>query len=162
MNENKDSTHSFQLSEREENPTHTCTQDTPKKYSHWYGRNPWLAFIIGPPLLFFVLAVINCFAFYLFLSFTAEGRTVETSPLIMQTVFWASRTIAFVPALGAALLLCWMVNRSGRRRLWALAACGIVALLGKLFFRILHIAPDRTKNREAYGLFRREPTFLAK
>ena len=112
MNESKDSTHSLQLSEREENPTHMCTRDTSKKYSHWYGRYPWLAFIIGPPLLFFVLAVINCFAFYLFLSFTAEGRTVETSPLIMRTVFWASQTIAFVPAIGAALLLCWMVNLS--------------------------------------------------
>ena len=133
MNESKDSTHSLQLSEREENPTHTCTQDTSKKYSHWYGRYPWLAFIIGPPLLFFVLAAINCFAFYLFLSFTAEGRTVETSPLIMGTVFWASQTIAFVPAIGAALLLCWMVNRSHRRRLWALAACGIIAVLASCF-----------------------------
>ncbi len=152
MNESKDSTHSLQFSEREENPTHTCTQDTSNKYSHWYGRYPWLAFIvgspkyshwygrypwlafiIGSPLLFLALAVINCFAFYLFLSFTAEGRTVETSPLIMGTVFWASQTIAFVPAIGAALLLCWMVNRSGRRRLWALAACGIVALLASCF-----------------------------
>ena len=133
MNESKDSTHSLQFSEREENPTHTCTQDTSNKYSHWYGRYPWLAFIAGSPLLFFVLAVINCFAFYLFLSFTAEGRTVETSPLIMRTVFWASQTIAFVPAIGAALLLCWMVNRSGRRRLWALAACGIVAVLASCF-----------------------------
>ena len=152
MNESKDFTHSLQLSEREENPTHTCTQDKSNKYSywysrypwltfiigspkysHWYGRYPWLAFVVGSPLLFLALAVINCFAFYLFLSFTAEGRTVETSPLIMQTVFWASRTIAFVPALGAALLLCWMVNRSGRRRLWALAACGIVAVLASCF-----------------------------
>ena len=133
INESKDSTHSRQMSEREENPTHTYTQDTSKKYSHWYGRYPWLAFIVGSPLLFLALAVINCFAFYLFLSFAAEGRTVETSPLIMQTVFWASQTIAFVPALGAALLLCWMVNRSGRRRLWALAACGIVALLASCF-----------------------------
>ena len=133
MNESKDSTHSLQFSEREENPTHTCTQDKSNKYSYWYSRYPWLAFIVGSPLLFLALAVINCFAFYLFLSFTAEGRTVETSPLIMQTVFWASRTIAFVPALGAALLLCWMVNRSGRRRLWALAACGIVALLASCF-----------------------------
>ena len=117
INESKDSTHSLQMSEREENPTHTCTQDTSKKYSHWYGRYPWLAFIIGSPLLFLALAVINCFAFYLFLSFVAEGRTVETSPVIMQTVLWASQTIAFVPAFGAALLLCCMVNRSGRRRL---------------------------------------------
>ena len=76
---------------------------------------------------------LNCFVFYLLLSFVAEGRTVETSPLIMRTVFWASQTIAFVPAIGAALLLCWMVNRSGRRRLWALAACGIVALLASCF-----------------------------
>jgi len=152
MNESKDATQSLQFPAQEEKPTHTCTQDTSKKYSHWYGRYawltfivgspkyshwygryPWLAFIIGSPLLFLALAVINCFAFYLFLSFAAEGRTVETSPLIMQTVFWASRTIAFVPALGAALLLCWMVNRSGRRRLWALAACGIVALLASCF-----------------------------
>ena len=133
MNESKDSTHSLQFSEREENPTHTCTQDTSNKYSHWYGRYPWLAFIVGSPLLFFVLAVINCFAFYLFLSFTAEGRTVETSPVIMQTVFWASQTIAFVPALGAALLLCCMVNRSGKRRLWALAACGMIAVLASCF-----------------------------
>ena len=152
MNESKDATQSFQFPAQEEKPTHTCTQDTSKKYSHWYGRYPWLtfivgspkyshwygrypwlAFIIGSPLLFLALAVINCFAFYLFLSFAAEGRTVETSPLIMQTVFWASQTIAFVPALGATLLLCWMVNRSGRRRLWALAACGIVALLASCF-----------------------------
>ena len=109
MNESKDSTHSFQLSEREKNPAHTCTQDTPKKYSHWYGRYPWLAFIIGPPLLFLTFTALNCFVFYLLLSFVAEGRTVETSPLIMRTVFWASQTIAFVPAIGAALLLCWMV-----------------------------------------------------
>ena len=40
--------------------------------------------------------------------------------------------------------------------------CGHSCCLGKLFFRVLHIAPDRTRNREAYGLFRREPTFLAK
>ena len=133
MNESKDATQSLQFPAQEEKPTHTCTQDTSKKYSHWYGRYPWLAFIIGSPLLFLALAVINCFAFYLFLSFAAEGRTVETSPLIMQTVFWASQTIAFVPALGAALLLCWMVNRSGRRRPWALAACGIVALLASCF-----------------------------
>ena len=104
-----------------------------QKYSHWYGRCPWLAFIIGSPLLFLALAVINCFAFYLFLSFMAEGRTVETSPVIMQTVLWASQTIAFVPAFGAALLLCCMVNRSGRRRLWALAACGIIAALASCF-----------------------------
>lgn len=133
VNESKDATHSLQLSEREENPTHTCTQDTSKKYSHWYGRYPWLAFIVGPPLLFLTFTALNCFMFLLFLYFAAEGRTVETSPLIMQTVFWASQTIAFVPALGAALLLCWMVKRSGRRRLWALAACGIVALLASCF-----------------------------
>ena len=30
INESKDSTHSLQMSEREENPTHTCTQDTSK------------------------------------------------------------------------------------------------------------------------------------
>ena len=133
MNESKDATHSLQLSAREEKPTHTCTQATSKKHSYWYGRHPWLAFIFGSPLLFLIFIAGNCFVFYLFLSFAAEGRTVETSPLIMQTVFWASRTIAFVPALGAALLLCWMVNRSGRRRLWALAACGIVALLASCF-----------------------------
>lgn len=112
MNESKDATQSLQFPAQEEKPTHTCTQDTSKKYSHWYGRYPWLAFIIGSPLLFLALAVINCFAFYLFLSFPAEGRTVETSPLIMQTVFWASQTIAFVPALVAALLLCWMIDRA--------------------------------------------------
>ena len=133
MNQSKDSTHSLQLSEREENPTHTCTQDTSNKYSHWYGRYPWLAFIVGSPLLFLTFTVVNCFVFYLFLSFVAEGRTVETSPLIMRTVFWASQTIAFVPAISAALLLCWMVNRSHRRRLWALAACGIIAVLASCF-----------------------------
>ena len=133
MNESKDSTHSLQLSEREENPTHTCTQDTSNKYSHWYGRYPWLTFIVGSPLLFLTFTVVNCFVFYLFLSFVAEGRTVETSPLIMRTVFWASQTIAFVPAISAALLLCWMVNRSHRRRLWALAACGIIAVLASCF-----------------------------
>ena len=133
MNESKDSTHSLQLSKREEKPTHTCTQDTSTKYYHWYGRYPWLAFIVGSPLLFLTFTALNCFILYLFLSFVAEGRTVETSPVIMQTVFWASQTIAFVPAMGAALLLCCMVNRSGRRRLWALAACGIVALLASCF-----------------------------
>ncbi len=129
MNESKDATHSLQLSAREEKPTHTCTQETSKKHSYWYGRHPWLAFIFGSPLLFLIFIAGNCFIFYLFLSFAAEGRTVETSPLIMQMVLWASQTIAFVPAIGAALLLCWMVKRSGRRRLWALAACGIIALL---------------------------------
>ncbi len=129
MNESKDATHSLQLSAREEKPTHTCTQETSKKHSYWYGRHPWLAFIFGSPLLFLIFITGNCFIFYLFLSFAAEGRTVETSPLIMQTVLWASQTIAFVPAIGAALLLCWMVKRSGRRRVWALAACGIIALL---------------------------------
>ena len=129
MNESKDATHSLQLSAREEKPTHTCTQETSIKHSYWYGRHPWLAFIFGSPLLFLIFIAGNCFIFYLFLSFAAEGRTVETSPLIMQTVLWASQTIAFVPAIGAALLLCWMVKRSGRRRVWALAACGIIALL---------------------------------
>ena len=129
MNESKDATHSIQLSAREEKPTHTCTQETSIKHSYWYGRHPWLAFIFGSPLLFLIFITGNCFIFYLFLSFAAEGRTVETSPLIMQTVLWASQTIAFVPAIGAALLLCWMVKRSGRRRVWALAACGIIALL---------------------------------
>ena len=133
MNESKDATHSLQLSAREEKPTHTCTQETSKKHSYWYGRHPWLAFIFGSPLLFLIFIAGNCFVFYLFLSFAAEGRTVETSPLIMQTVLWASQTIAFVPAIGAALLLCWMVKRSGRRRLWALAACGIVAVLASCF-----------------------------
>ena len=129
MNESKDATHSLQLSAREEKPTHTCTQETSKKHSYWYGRHPWLAFIFGSPLLFLIFIAGNCFIFYLFLSFAAEGRTVETSPLIMQMVLWASQTIAFVPAIGAALLLCWMVKRSGRRRVWALVACGIIALL---------------------------------
>ena len=129
MNESKDATHSLQLSAREEKPTHTCTQETSKKHSYWYGRHPWFAFIFSSPLLFLIFIAGNCFIFYLFLSFAAEGRTVETSPLIMQTVLWASQTIAFVPAIGAALLLCWMVKRSGRRRVWALAACGIIALL---------------------------------
>ena len=129
MNESKDATHSLQLSAREEKPTHTCTQETSKKHSYWYGRHPWLAFIFCSPLLFLIFIAGNCFIFYLFLSFAAEGRTVETSPLIMQMVLWASQLIAFVPAIGAALLLCWMVKRSGRRRLWALAACGIIALL---------------------------------
>jgi len=129
MNDMKDATHSLQLSAREEKPTHTCTQGTSKKYSHWYGRYPWLAFIVGSPLLLLVFIVVNCFVFFLFLSFMAEGRTVETSPVLMQTVLWFSQTIVFAPAIGAALLLCWMVNQSGRRRIWALAACGIVALL---------------------------------
>ena len=128
MNDSKDATHALQFPEQEEKPTHACTQDTSTKYSHWYGRYPWLAFIVGSPFLFFAFAVVNCFVFYLFL-IIAEGRTVETSPVLMQTVLWASQTIVFVPAIGAALLLCWMVNRSGRRRLWALAACGIIALL---------------------------------
>ena len=133
MNDSKDATQSLQFPAHEEKPTHTCTQDTSKNYSHWYGRYPWLAFIVGPPLLFLTFTIFNCFFFYLFLSFAAEGRTVETSPLIMQTVFWASQTIAFVPAIGAAFLLCWMVNRSGRRRLWALAACAIIAVLASCF-----------------------------
>ena len=129
MNANKDTLHSLQFPEREEKPTHTSTQGTTATYAHWYGRHPWFAFIFGSPLLFLIFIAGNCFIFFLFLSFAAEGRTVETSPLLMQTVLWASQTIAFVPAIGAALLLCWMVKRSGRRRLWALAACGIIALL---------------------------------
>lgn len=132
MNDSKDATHALQFPEQEEKPTHACTQDTSTKYSHWYGRYHWLAFIVGSPFLFFAFAVVNCFVFYLFL-IIAEGRTVETSPVLMQTVLWASQTIVFVPAIGAALLLCWMVNRSGRRRLWALAACGIIALLASCF-----------------------------
>ena len=129
MNASKNTLHSLQFPEREAKPTHMSAQDTTTPYPRWYGRHPWLAFIFGSPLLFLIFIAGNCFVFYLFLSFAAEGRTVETSPLIMQTVLWASQTIAFVPAIGAALLLCWMVKRSGRRRVWALAACGIIALL---------------------------------
>ena len=129
MNESKVAESSLQIPEQAGSPVHLSAPDTTATYAHWYGRHPWLAFIVGPPLLFLTFTALNCFMFLLFLYFAADGRTVETSPLIMQTVFWASQTIAFVPALGSALLLCWMVNRSGRRRVWALAACGIIALL---------------------------------
>lgn len=133
LNESKDAESSLQISEQEGNPVHLSTLDTTATYAHWYGRHPWFAFILGSPLLFLVCIAGNCFAFFLFLSFMAEGRTVETSPLIMQVVLWGSRTIAFVPAIGAASLLCWLVSRSGRHRLWALAACCIIALLASCF-----------------------------
>lgn len=133
MDEIKNATQSLQFSKREGKRTDTPTQGTKTLYARWYGRYPWLAFICGPPLLLLTFIVINCFAFYLLLAFLAEGRTVETSPRVMQAVFWASQTIAFVPAIGATFLLCWMVKRSGRGRLWALAACGIIALLASCF-----------------------------
>ena len=86
MKDSKDATHALQFPEQEEKPTHACTQDTSTKYSHWYGRYPWLAFIVGSPFLFFAFAVVNCFVFYLFL-IIAEGRTVETNHKLPRSWF---------------------------------------------------------------------------
>jgi hypothetical protein len=63
-----------------------------------------------------------------------EGATVETNPNLMQAVTWAGWVVAFLPAVVASLLICRMVGRSGRRRLWALAACALLAFFaGSLF-----------------------------
>ena len=64
MNESKDAESSLQISEQEGNPVHPSILETTATYTHWYGRHPWLAFILGSPLLFLVCIAGNCFAFF--------------------------------------------------------------------------------------------------
>ena len=129
MNQGMEAEDTIDFAERLGDPVQLAEQASAATvYPTWAGRHPWLAFVAGTPVLF----LLSVAGFVLLLAGVAallEGQTVETSPALMRAFVWASWTIAFVPAIVASLLLCRMVNTSGRRRRWALAACGLVALL---------------------------------
>ena len=97
-------------------------------YPTWAGRHPWLALLVGAPVLF-LLSVCGLVLLAIGMASLVEGRTVATTPGLTQVCWWAGSAIAFVPAVAVSLLLCRMVAASGRRRLWALAACSLVAVL---------------------------------
>ena len=97
-------------------------------YQTWAGRHPWLAFLAGAPILF-VLGVTICTLLVVGLALLLEGQTVQTMPALESICYWAGWAIAVVPSIAASLLLCRMVYASGRKRVWALGACAMVALL---------------------------------
>lgn len=97
-------------------------------YRTWPGRHPWLAFLVGPPVLF-VLGVTVCTLLMIGVASLFEGQTVKTMPSLASICYWAGWITAFVPPIAVSLLLCRTVYLSGRRRRWALAACSMVALL---------------------------------
>lgn len=129
MNHRTEAENTINLTERLGDPKQLAERAcAAQAYPTWSGRHPWLAFVAGTPAVF-LLSVAGFTLLAIGVAFLAEGQTVETNPALMQACKWAGWTIAFVPAIVASLLLCRMVSKSGRRRLWALAACSLVALL---------------------------------
>ncbi len=129
MNQGTEAKNTINFTERLGDPEQLAEQASlAKVYPTWSGRHPWLAFVAGTPAVF-LLSVAGFMLLAIGVACLAEGRTVETNPTLMQACEWAGWIIAFVPAIVASLLLCRMVSKSGRRRLWALAACSLVALL---------------------------------
>lgn len=112
-------------------PARSASQSVCSTCIPWYDKYPWLTFVLGSPLILILYFIIN-FLLVGGLVSLGEGYTVETNPLLMKIVFWTSQTIAYLPAIIAAMSICWLVNRSGRKRIWALAACGIISLLASL------------------------------
>ncbi len=129
MNHRTDAENTIDFSERLGDPKQLAEQAAVAKiYPTWSGRHPWLAFVVGTPAIF-LLCVAGFLLLAIGMAMLLDGQTVETNPRLVQACGWASLAIAFVPASAASLLLCRMVRASGRRRLWALAACSLIAVL---------------------------------
>lgn len=134
MNQGTEAESTIDFAERLGDPKELAEQASAAHvYPTWAGRHPWLAFVAWTPVLF----LLSVAAFGLLLVGVAtffEGSTVATNPSLMQVVTLGGWAVAFLPAVVASLLLCRMVGRSGRRKLWALAACVLLAFLaGSLF-----------------------------
>ena len=97
-------------------------------YRTWAGRHPWVAFVLGAPLLF-VGSLVLCTLLVICGAAALAGKTVQTNPTLVQAFAWVGLSIAYVSPGMAAFALCWLVHRSGRRRFWALASCALLALL---------------------------------
>ncbi len=129
MSHGTEAENTVDFSERLGNPEQLAEQAAVTTvYPTWAGRHPWLAFVAATPALF-LLSVVGFTLLVIGMALLVEGQTIETNPALKQVCKCAGWAIAFVPAIAAALLLCWRVSASGRRRLWALAACCSVALL---------------------------------
>jgi len=129
MNHGKEAAEAINYSERIGDPQQLAERVVAAQvYSNWSGRHPWLAFVLGAPILFLV-SVVGIAAMVVGFTTLVEGQTLETNPGLANACRFAGWTIAFVPAIVASLILCRFVRRSRRRRLWGLAACGFVALL---------------------------------
>ncbi len=128
------------------------------------GRHPWLTFLVAPvPVMVltwigFVLiggGLLNALPSILGDAYDVEGKAAsEWLPLLIWMVRAFDYTLRFVPSAAVVVVFCYLVRRSGRSFRWALAACGLVAVLsaGVQTQLTLSDVPGESAYRVAFGL----------
>jgi hypothetical protein len=97
------------------------------------GRHPWLTFVVGPVPLW-LLATVGYLLILIAVGSMVEGKTIHTHPALVQGFVWVCYGLAYLPAAGAAALLCWAARRTGRSWRWYVPACGMIAAVVSLLF----------------------------
>lgn len=108
----------------------------------WAARHPWLSYLVLPPLMSIavlaMLIVVNAFLLIPFL----RGRTLQSDPWLASACLILGPLHVIAATSLIALWACRSVAFSGRSKLWSVAACVALALLGA--YTSVQFAPPTT------------------
>ncbi|MBN8600900.1 MAG: hypothetical protein J0M26_07720 [Planctomycetes bacterium] len=106
----------------------TATAQIPRR--SWAARHPLLSYLILPPLMSLVVLALLILVDVFLLVPAVRGRTLETDPWLASACLVLGPLHVIVATSLIALWSCRSVARSGRSKLWGIAACLVVAILG--------------------------------
>lgn len=96
----------------------------------WAARHPLLSYLILPPLMSLAVLALLILADIFLLVPAMRGRTLETDPWLATACLVLGPLHVIVATSLIALWSCRSVAVSGRSKLWGIAACLIMAILG--------------------------------
>ena len=113
-------------------------------------RHPWLTFLAAPIPIFLVVVAFHTLAI-IGLAMLLEGQTVNSRPMLMQVFAGIGQSLAFVPALIASGLLCYLAQKSDRDWRWQLTACALVAILAGMLNVVCQLPTQPGNGQFALG-----------
>jgi|GEM_PF-1303156 hypothetical protein len=96
----------------------------------WAARHPLLSYLILPPLMSLAVLALLILADVFLLVPAMRGKTLETDPWLATACLVLGPLHVIVATSLIALWSCRSVAVSGRSKLWGIAACVIMAILG--------------------------------
>lgn len=110
--------------ERLGSPESLAAQAAQVPRSTWAGRHPWLAFVVGAP----VIALGLVFGTFMVIPF-GEGTSVALGSWFGPLMIALGPLQVIASVIIACLLMLRMVRRSGRSPWWGVASCGLIAIV---------------------------------
>lgn len=115
-------------------PEHLAAQAASLPKATWSGRHPWLAFVVGAPVLTLCLVIVCLLTVVFGLLPFAEGRTLASDPWMGPVMMVLGPLQVIIPSSIACIIMFRLVRRSVRSPWWAVGSCALITLLCMVIF----------------------------